>query len=738
MPVTVSHSSTMESKGDGSNQAGSPLVQRRPELRASLQQSDGTPFFVVEDPVTGRFYRIGYHEWRFACCLDGKTRIDQAYRQFVRQRSGPSASVPDLPPERIEPLCRWLFQNGLVCQVDKPSIDPRSSNMERTLRRSARLNPFFIKVPLVRPDRFLTMLAPWFRWAMTWWSLVLWTVLCGAGLHAVYADMPRFLETARIFLSPNTWVYLWATWLLLKLFHETSHGIFCKLYGGYVSDGGVAFILFSPVAFVDVTSAWRFRSRWHRVVTSAAGMYAEFAIAAVAALVWRRTDSEIVSYVCHAVIMAASVTTVLFNGNPLMRFDGYYMLSDALDLPNLYVDGRLYAQSLGSRLFLGRSIAVRLPSGWRGLFVRGYGVAAAVWRVIVGVSMVIGAGALFHGAGLVIAAFGVIAWWGIPLLKLGRTMMGTSSRQSAARRRFCITVATVCVLLIGVGLAPWPGGMRVPAVVRYEPLKNLRAEVAGFVVSVHIKTGQPVAAGDLLVRLRNDDLRVESEQVDRELAQAEIRAQTLKRRREIGQYQGRLEQIKALKERQQHLRDQLARLEIRSPIDGHVVSNGVDSLVGLYVDVGRPILRVASESNKEIHVAIPEAFVESFVESIGQTPRVAIRGETRSKRFGELLKVEPQATVRLRHPALGANNGGPLAVEAVDTDADGNGGEQESVRLVSPRFHGAITLTASEAQQLHDGQLGAVTIYDRRETVARKVYRGTGEWIKNKISISGY
>ena len=171
-----------------------------------------------------------------------------------------------------------------------------------------------------------------------------------------------------------------------------------------------------------------------------------------------------------------------------------------------------------------------------------------------------------------------------------------------------------------------------------------------------------------------------------------------------------------------------------SPIDGRVVDDDLDALVGLHVEVGTPLLRVASEDHKEIQVAIPESFVESFLEFIGESPRVSIRGSSRSARLGELTKVEPRATVSLWHPALGAHNGGPLPVEAANDDQDYN----QDMRLVSPRFQGAIKLRVREARRLRDGQLGSVTIYDRHETVARKVVRGVSDWVENKVVLSGY
>ena len=692
----------------------------RPDLRGALHESRGNPYVVIEDPTYGKFYRLGQAEWRFACQLDGEKTLPEAFHAACQNTEHALAST------KVEPLCRWLIQNRM--------LDQREGAKPPTAAAAPGLNPFFIKIPLLRPDRLLAKMGRWTQWLVSWPCFLVWLSICGWGIHAIYSDFSTFLATARQFLSPHTWCYLWVAWIGLKVVHELGHGIVCKHFGGFVGDSGAALILFSPVAYVDVTSAWRFRDRWQRVFTSFAGIYVEFFVAAVAAILWSHTTSPTVGYVCHATIMAASITTVLFNANPLMRFDGYYMLSDALDIQNLYMDGRRYVISVGSRVFLGQSIPAKLPRGWRGLFVRVYGLAAACWRVLVCVSMVIGAGALFHGAGLAIAGFGVLAWLVVPLLKLGKSLMGNTAEQAAKRRRFALRLTAAAALLGGIAMSPSPLGLRAPAVVAYTDPEQLRAETEGFVDAIHVQTRQQVSAGTLLMTLRNDDLLVEYEQVAIQLRQAQVRAQALHRRGEIGAYQAELEQVHALTDQHDDLKNRVESLDVRSPIDGHVVDGDLDTMLGMFVETGTPLLRVAAEDQKEIQIAIPESLVDSYLHRIGGSPRVIVRGDRSHSRLGELTKVEPRATVRLRHPALGANNGGPLAVES-DQEAEA---EDSHVRLLAPAFHGTIRLTADQAADLSDGQLVYVSISDHRETVARRVTRGTTEWIRNKIALSGY
>ncbi len=194
-----------------------------------------------------------------------------------------------------------------------------------------------------------------------------------------------------------------------------AHGLACARYGGRVRQAGVILVLFVPMAYVDVTSSWRFSSTWQRIVVATAGMYVELMVAAVAALIWSVSSPGAVSDLCFNVLFMAAVSTLLFNANPLMRFDGYYMLSDLVGLPNLASLGRTAVTDLARHGLLG------VPS--RGLpltarahfFVTAYGLAAWCWSLLVAAGLIMGAALLFHGAGIVLAAAGVVLWWGLPL-----------------------------------------------------------------------------------------------------------------------------------------------------------------------------------------------------------------------------------------------------------------------------------------------------------------------------------
>jgi putative peptide zinc metalloprotease protein len=283
-------------------------------------------------------------------------------------------------------------------------------------------------------------------------------------------------------LSPHDWLWIAAWGLGLKVVHELSHGLACVRFGGRVRDAGVVFLLFAPIPYVDLTSTWRL-SKWHRIVISLAGMLAELSLAAVAAIVWANTTDELLRQHLLQLMLTASVVTFLFNANPLMRFDGYYVLADALELPNLAMHGQQLSTHAAKRWLLGVSLTQPTWPEGRTWLIGLYGIASAVWRTVVSVSLV--------------AA--VIAWFVQTMWKSLRYVAVGSSFEQPSRTRFALLAITaVAGVMLLLDSAPAWNSVKLPGVVEYVDAAIVRAEASGFVAEVCVQSGQTVATGDLL------------------------------------------------------------------------------------------------------------------------------------------------------------------------------------------------------------------------------------------------
>lgn len=287
------------------------------------------------------------------------------------------------------------------------------------------------------------------------------------------SDWDRFVGGASQFIARDNWLWLIAIWILLKVWHELGHALACKQFGGNVRECGVSLILFVPLPYVDITSAWWIASKWRRILTSAAGMLFELPLAALAAIVWSQTEPGLLNQNALNVVYAAGFTTIVFNANPLMKFDGYYILSDLLELPNLAARGSQSVRGLCRRWFLGLPTpSPDYPEG-RSWFVLLYGIAALLWRIMVGCGMILLADVMFYGAGMILAAAAVIAWGVIPVGMVLRQLIRGEGGKRPSRLRFAFVLAgTVVGGWTLLTLTPWSGRISAVGVVDYYPRRD--------------------------------------------------------------------------------------------------------------------------------------------------------------------------------------------------------------------------------------------------------------------------
>jgi putative peptide zinc metalloprotease protein len=428
------------------------------------------------------------------------------------------------------------------------------------------------------------------------------------------------------------------------------------------------------------------------------------------------------------------VTTVFFNLNPLMRFDGYYILADFLELPNLYVRGQQYLSYLARRYMLG--VAITAPT-WRArkrVFVKIYGVATFAWRIVICVCLLVAAESLFFGAGIFFAAIAVLMWFAVPLCRVAKYIVCGQGVEKPSLVRF----ATVCLLLAGVTVplfvyVPWPGAKRAEAVVDYRDAKVLRVGAAGFVRQLNVRPGDRVRCGDVLAVLDNPALQAELGDLQLTIRQTELRARRFHAAGEIAAEQVEMETRKALEKRLAELQRQAAQLTITSPIDGRVVADELDSMLGTYLLDGGELMTIADESRKQLRVSIAQDDIERFQSRDRRPVRVRLVGSPLDAFSTELDEIEPGASSDVPHAALAAPGGGPLPVKSKLPSSGHSTDDSDHWELLTPRFLATINLDSERSLALKVGQIGTVTLRDGRESIGKHLYRAAQRWLRDRL-----
>lgn len=698
----------------------------RPQLRRELifrpQRIAGRSIYLIEDPTRTRFFRLGRREYQLAAAWDGRRSVAE-----VLQQVSDASAEPPITEEEAFSILQWAARNDLLetpCTENRSpvaaTVIPQQASPAPPAGSKQRLNPVMFRLPLGSPDRCLARLYPHLAWLYSKWATGLGLMIVVLGGAALLQNWQRLVDSTQQIFTPGGQASLLCCWIVLKIIHETSHGLVCHRYGGTVREAGLVFILFLPIAYVDVTSSWRLRSRWQRIHIAAAGMQFELYVAGLAALLWSVTDAGPLHQFCANLVVMAGITTLLFNANPLMRFDGYYILTDLLEMPNLAVTGQAWLQAWGRRFFLGLPAIDPNWSCGRPTLTKVYAAAAWCWRVFICVGLIAAAAAMWHGAGIVLSAMAAALWIGAPTIRLLKSLYRPTGPMAPNRRRFALVAVAAAMTSAGsLYWLPWPGAVRASAVVAYDPLTIVRTEGDGFVDQIFVQSGQYVVAGQVIAELTNDQLRRDLAVQQAKVDISRQRIRSLRGRRALAALEAEKQQLAALNEQLDELRRQVESLTVHAPSDGRIVSRDLESSLGVYLSQGEALLSIGSEEKKRIEFSIPDDQLATFQQyEQGELYVTLSDGESFS---GQLDRIQPRASREPLDRALCAPFGGDLLVRDMPRAADAVD-SATTLQYLKPHFTGRVVVNAEQSLRIKAGQRGHVALTGGRDSLATRIW----------------
>ncbi len=361
-------------------------VRKRPDLTANRQRYQGTGYWVVKEPVGLQYFRFHDEEYFILNMLDGHVSLQQIKDGFEQRFAPQKITFGDL-----QQFIGMLHRSGLVISN---SPGQGKALRERGRKKSNKelmgkfANVFALRYRGFDPEKILNALIPWFGWLFTVPALIFFvlvvltaSLLLASQYETVYARLPTFQQ----FFAADRWLILAATMAIVKVLHEFGHGLSCKKFGGECHEIGFMLLVFTPCLYCNVSDSWMLPNKWKRVWIGAAGIYVEMILASIAAFVWWFTEQgTTINDLCLNMMFLNVVSTVLVNGNPLLRFDGYYILMDALEIPNL----RQKSTEVLKRWFQQTCLGLELQDDpflpTRGRFMFGlFTIASVIYRWVV-------------------------------------------------------------------------------------------------------------------------------------------------------------------------------------------------------------------------------------------------------------------------------------------------------------------------------------------------------------------
>ena len=710
-----------QAASDAPSAPPAPRIALDPQVSFSPRQYGGQTSWVANHAGLGKYFRIGQAEYRIATLLNGERSISEIHQQLIDEEIR-------WPPEDVAQFAAELVKQKLaIAKTDSPSDDPAatqeppaaspvsSSSLLQTLPRYLSL-VISQRFPLIHGESFAKKLVGTIGPLFSIPAMIAWAILVGSSLFVVYGHFDQFsAELSRLF-DAGIWIVLIAFWCFAKVIHEAGHAICAKRHGVRIGKVGIMFFLFAPLAYVDVSDAWKLKSRWKRVQIALAGVYLELAIAAIAAWVWWFLPDGMLRHLSAQLFLVAGPTTLLVNANPLLRLDGYYVVSDLLEIPNLRMHGRA---QLGARIERTLFAIEGKPSrlhGWRRPAATFHAFCSVIFQFFWMGGLVFAASMWFKGLGIVIAVCAFLLWALIPLvrwcIKIWFRSPGGRFGMNTDRRRLLGYAALLSFAVQYLCTAKSPFDRRVPVVVQFQDEQIARATADAFVDAVFVHRGQRVASGMVLMELSQPELVLKREQIADDLAIAQQKAVQHRNRQEMALAASAKETAESLQRRLAELTEQIAGLNVVAQRDGVVTSTDPDRLLGRYVKTGDELVRISDPKEKELLAVVSQSDMAAYQKAIETSSEsyVRLRGGITFQTSPSPLR--PRARRTLPHPALSASVGGPLAVEP---SADSS----QPMQLIEAQMESVTPLDPLSSTIAKAGQLGTMTISDDRSLVAR-------------------
>jgi len=673
-----------------------PLKLRlRGGVGVSRQAVRGEIWHVLTDPVSGRHHRFNDGAYRFIAACDGQHTLDEVW-------TGRLAEAGDAAPTQGEAIAIVAQAHAANLLIGNVAPDAaalvKAQTRRRRQRRQQQVNPFAFRVRLWNPDAFLDRTLPYLRWLFdARMRLALWALVL-AGLVVAGLNASEFNHDVRTQLAtPRLLLLMWLAYPVLKALHELAHAYTVKTHGGEVVEIGIVLMLLTPVPYVDASAATAFADKRQRVAVASAGILVEAVAAALAMFAWAALEPGLARDLCLAVITVGGLSTLLVNGNPLMRFDGYHVLCDRFELPNLALrSARWWALALRRHL-------LRMPQS------RFDGVLAGEWPWLVGFTPLAWAWRLMLLATLAVALADLSAMLGLALLAaaawmaLVRPVWSTmrwvwNSPEAAGQRvRLAAALGTVAAATVAAVFAvPLPQRTHAPAVVWLPDEAMLRLHSEARVEEILVADGQRVTAGTPIARLSNEELVAELARVRAQLTAAEVERQ---RHFELDAAKAAVaeDDIQRLTAQVRHLQDQADHLTLRAGADGQVAMAEAQRQIGRWLPQGHTLAHVLPGGAPLVRALVRNEDVGLVRERPGAI-EVVLAHAAGLALPAAVGRAVPLATSQLPSAALGDSAGGPIATD--HGDASGR-------TATEPRF--IFDLRLPEGAQAHVGARALVT-----------------------------
>ncbi len=652
----------------------SPLWYRVAKLRPKLHSHieihrhdyRGLIWYLLEDTTTGRNHRFNPAAYQFIGLLDGNNNVQAIYKQICDQ-------LEDFAPgqEEIIQLLGQLHAADLIqtnVLTDTEELFERQAKQKSSKLKQRFSNPVIQRIPLWDPEEFLNRHFNKVSWLFTYPVAIAWVLLISYALSMAIINWPQVNEHFTInALAPYNLIILFLLYPPIKILHELGHAFSAKMEGGEVHEMGINFMLFMPIPYVNVSTATHFRSKYKRILVSAAGILVESFLAALGLLLFLAAEPGLIQDIGFNIFLIGGISSLFFNGNPLLKYDGYYILADLLGIPNLFQRSSQYWRYLFQFYLFGLK-TVDSPANAPGepFWFLLYSVLSFLYRLAVLWFILVIVTDKFFFLGVVLAVWLLGIQIALPLVK-ALNFIFSSPLLKQNRSRAILSSSTLISVFIGLfGFTPIPSYTMAEGVLWQPDEAQVKAQQDGFAGPLEIQNNQLITEGTQVIRLMDPFLLTEEKIARAKVSELEshYRAKRLDRQVKASIIK---DAIGVANSELEFIQQKIDSMSIKAFKSGRILLPEADDLPGRFVKKGELLGYILDERTPSVRVAVKQ-------DNIGQLRakvidiNIRLANDLHTDYTAKIIRQAPEAINYLPSEALSTKGGGQFIIDPSHND----------------------------------------------------------------------
>jgi putative peptide zinc metalloprotease protein len=617
-------------------------------------------FYVLQDHVTGQFQRFTPQAFHLIGLMDGKNTLQEIWESACKKLGD------DLPSQdEVIQLVSQLNKANVIQTDALPDIEQLQRRREKEKRNKIVQqikSPLSIRIPLVDPEKILNSTSLVARIVFSKFGALCWFITVSLASFLAVINWQALTENMsdRV-LGIDNLLIMALVYPMVKLVHELGHGYAVKRWGGEVHEMGIMLLIFIPVPYVDASAASSFRNKYQRMLVGAVGVLGELFMAALAMLVWISVEPGLVRAMAFNVMLIGGVSTLLFNGNPLLRFDAYYVLADFLEIPNLGNRGNQQVGYLLKRYVFGitglkTTARSRSESAW----LVGYACSAYIYRLFVMVAISLFVASQYFIVGVLLAFWSVWSSLFLPIIKMVAKPMTDPQLRRKRTKIYFISAAFIASVLALLFLVPVPYKTYSQGVLYVPQEAFLRVSVSGFVDSILVEEGDLISKHQPIVEMRAPDLVSQVNVLSAQVLEARVRYEASVRDRTVSDIL--LQELRFIEQELERANERLEGLTLTANVPGELVIPNRNGITDRFYNRGEILGYVVDYSSLPLTVMIAEDDIDRVR---NQTRGVSFRFASQQdiEYSGRILRQVPASTQQLPSAVLSTEGGGVIALD---------------------------------------------------------------------------